>query len=179
MQINQPFAGSGTARLFLNIWLEDFETFSPLFQDPFSNQEMTDLGGRGAPFAIFSPVDGPVFSHCNDRNPGWFPLSAVVSLWVYIRSLNQVLTESMPHIGYFLAGGLAGVVSRTATAPLDRLKVYLIAQTSVRNTAANVAKASSVVEAARLLASPLVESTKELWRAGGIRSLFAGMLALH
>lgn len=33
--------------------------------------------------------------------------------------------------GYFLAGGLAGVISRTCTAPFDRLKVFLIANNNV------------------------------------------------
>lgn len=178
VQINQPFEASGTARLFSSTWLSGFESFSTLFhQDPFSNQEVTDLGRGEPPFAMFTPQDGPILSSSSERNLDWFPVSAVVSLWVYVRPLNQVLTESTPHLGYFLAGGMAGVVSRTATAPLDRLKVYLIAQTSIRNTATNVAKASSVIEATKLLTSPLVDSTKELWRAGGIRSLFAGLFS--
>lgn len=47
-------------------------------------------------------------------------------------------------IGYFLAGGLAGVVSRTCTAPFDRLKVFLIAQsgsTSLKTASQAAAKA--------------------------------------
>lgn len=78
-------------------------------------------------------------------------------------------------IGYFIAGGMAGMVSRTATAPLDRLKVYLIAQTSRKNAAIDAAKSGSPVKAARHLGRPLIDATKDLWAAGGIRSLFAGM----
>lgn len=78
-------------------------------------------------------------------------------------------------LGYFVAGGLAGMVSRTATAPLDRLKVYLIAQTQNKKAAVDAAKEGAPIKAARHLGRPLVEATKELWAAGGIRSLFAGL----
>ena len=88
--------------------------------------------------------------------------------------MTGVLTDLFPSAGYFVAGGAAGVVSRTATAPLDRLKVYLIAQTGVRQEAVQTAKSGAPVKAARKAARPLVEATKELWRMGGIRSLFAG-----
>ncbi len=76
--------------------------------------------------------------------------------------------------GYFIAGGLAGMVSRTATAPLDRLKVYLIAQTSPKKAVVEAAKEGAPVQAVRHIGQPLIDATKELWRAGGIRSLFAG-----
>ena len=79
--------------------------------------------------------------------------------------------------GYFVAGGMAGIISRTATAPLDRLKVYLIAQTSNTQAAVDLAKEGSPVKAARHFGKPLVDAMKELWKAGGIRSLFAGVSA--
>ena len=88
--------------------------------------------------------------------------------------MTGVLTDLFPSAGYFVAGGAAGVVSRTATAPLDRLKVYLIAQTGVREEAVQIAKSGAPVQAAKKAARPLVEATKSLWRMGGIRSLFAG-----
>lgn len=44
--------------------------------------------------------------------------------------INQVLSG----FGFFLAGGLSGVVSRTCTAPFDRIKVFLIARTDLSST---------------------------------------------
>lgn len=68
------------------------------------------------------------------------------------------------------------VVSRSSTAPLDRLKVYLIAQTSVAEQAVADAKSGNVFRAALNAWRPLAGATKELWQAGGMRSLYAGML---
>ena len=76
--------------------------------------------------------------------------------------------------GYFIAGGMAGMISRTATAPLDRLKVYLIAQTSPKKEAIQAVKEGAPLQVARHFGRPLFDACKELWQAGGIRSLFAG-----
>lgn len=84
------------------------------------------------------------------------------------------LTDFVPDVGYFIAGGVSGITSRTATAPLDRLKVYLIAQTGNATEAVQAAKQGAAVQASRQGLQTLVNACKELWAAGGIRSLFAG-----
>ncbi|KAF3915253.1 Mitoferrin [Dactylellina cionopaga] len=89
-------------------------------------------------------------------------------------TLNDDLFES---IGFFLAGGAAGVVSRTATAPFDRLKVYLIAQTDVNDTKEAVKSAAlkgEIKEMAKSTARPMRDAIRALWNAGGVRSFFAG-----
>lgn len=86
----------------------------------------------------------------------------------------RLLTDILPDPGYFVAGGVAGVVSRTATAPLDRLKVYLIAQTGVKDETVHAIKSGAPVQATKVVARPLIDATKTLWRMGGFRSLFAG-----
>ena len=77
-------------------------------------------------------------------------------------------------IGYFLAGGVAGALSRTATAPLDRIKVYLIAQTG-KSAADAVTKGQPVVAAAKA-ARPLKDAVAHVWRSGGVRAFFAGQI---
>ena len=88
--------------------------------------------------------------------------------------LKAVLIDNLPHPGYFAAGAAAGMVSRTVTAPLDRLKVYLIANTSTSKEVLDAVTNGTAVEAAKKSVNPILAAIKELWKAGGIRSLFAG-----
>ena len=105
-------------------------------------------------------------------------LKKVFSYYQTTGSVNQEgdvhINDSLTGMGYFLAGGLAGMVSRTATAPLDRLKVYLIAQVSPRKAAADVLKEGKPVVAVRHFGKPLVDAVKDLWAGGGVRNFFAG-----
>ena len=106
-------------------------------------------------------------------------LQKVFSYYQTTGSVNQEgdvhINDSLQGLGYFLAGGLAGMISRTATAPLDRLKVYLIAQVSPRKAAVDAAKESgNPVIAARHFGKPLVDAVKNLWAGGGVRNFFAG-----
>lgn len=91
---------------------------------------------------------------------------------------KSLLTQFAPDPGYFVAGAVAGVVSRTSTAPLDRLKVYLIANIGPTNDSITAATKGEPLTAVKSFGRPLIDACKDLWKAGGMRSLFAGMSRL-
>lgn len=91
------------------------------------------------------------------------------------KSAKSKLTEYLPHPGYFLAGAVSGGVSRTATAPLDRLKVYLLVNTQTSTTVAiDAVKRGRIITALRNSYRPIGDAVVHLWKAGGFRTFFAG-----
>ncbi|KAK0670049.1 mitochondrial carrier domain-containing protein [Cercophora samala] len=89
--------------------------------------------------------------------------------------VQSKLTDLLPEPGYFLAGAVSGGVSRTATAPLDRLKVYLLVNTkNVDNPVLTAAKSGRPLAALRNAGGPIVDAMVTLWKTGGFRTFFAG-----
>ena len=94
------------------------------------------------------------------------------------RKPGMMLTDLVPPAGYFFAGALAGGVSRTATAPLDRLKVYLLVSTKTNdagNQIIGAIRALKPITAIKIAASPFHNAVKDIWAAGGARNFFAGI----
>ncbi|KAI4867152.1 mitochondrial carrier [Hypoxylon rubiginosum] len=88
---------------------------------------------------------------------------------------RSVLIKFIPDPGYFVAGAVAGGISRTATAPLDRLKVYLLVNTTAStNTALDAAKKGQPLRAIKHASIPLFTAISDLYKSGGIRGFFAG-----
>ncbi|ODV64954.1 mitochondrial carrier [Hyphopichia burtonii NRRL Y-1933] len=113
--------------------------------------------------------------------------------------INQFLNG----FGFFLAGGLSGVVSRTCTAPFDRIKIFLIARTDLSSTvlhskkeiarqiangasqkvveearkkmvAAEEAAAKQAAEHPKTIRSPIIQAARTLWKQGGIKTFYVG-----
>ncbi|KAM3510490.1 hypothetical protein MY11210_005840 [Beauveria gryllotalpidicola] len=129
---------------------------------------LTDDDAEGVADAVAKlqrrkPSDGtPIFDETTDGNVG-------------LETRSFKLTDFAPHPGYFLAGAIAGGVSRTATAPLDRLKVYLLVNTQVRGeTAAAALRRGKPLIALQNAARPFSDAIRDVYRSGGIRGFFAG-----
>ena len=90
------------------------------------------------------------------------------------------LTQYLPEPGYFLAGALAGGISRTATAPLDRLKVVLLVSTRNTDPTSSIAAArrGHPLLALRNAGKPITDAIASLYKAGGLRTFFAGIDSL-
>lgn len=184
VHINEPLQGLGTEHSFSSYFTlvvrDLFHKIHTLFQFPIPTPEHTrpavgDVGERE--LLDDNPSNSTPFDDAKELE--WLPVSRLVAIWMSYRYYEQKLTENTPQLGYFIAGGMAGAVSRTATAPLDRLKVYLIAQTVIKESPVDVVKSGSPLRAVGSAGRNLVEATKELWRAGGVRSLFAGLSPFH
>lgn len=88
-----------------------------------------------------------------------------------------VANDFLKGVGFFLAGGLSGVVSRTCTAPFDRIKVFLIARTDLSSTILNskeeLAKQHGQIPLNKIK-SPLVKAATTLYRQGGLKAFYVG-----
>jgi solute carrier family 25 phosphate transporter 23/24/25/41 len=88
-----------------------------------------------------------------------------------------VVNDFLRGVGYFLAGGLSGVVSRTCTAPFDRIKVFLIARSDLSSTILNkktdLARQHGQIPLNKIK-SPLIKAATTLYRQGGLRAFYVG-----
>lgn len=89
------------------------------------------------------------------------------------------LTTFIPHPGYFVAGAIAGGVSRTATAPLDRLKVYLLVNTSNQTVDFAALKQKRPGGIIKNAIRPIGDAVRDLFRSGGLKGFFAGTPVAH
>ncbi|WFD45275.1 hypothetical protein MPSI1_003957 [Malassezia psittaci] len=79
---------------------------------------------------------------------------------------HQDVIHSNVALKFLLAGGIAGAVSRTATAPLDRLKVFLMTSQETLGPHAP--------HSARVGFGELARGMAEIYRKGGLRGFWLG-----
>jgi solute carrier family 25 phosphate transporter 23/24/25/41 len=96
--------------------------------------------------------------------------------WSKWENVKPVLIACVPSTGYFAAGAIAGIASRTATAPIDRLKVYLIAQTKKPENSLHGIRPGALSTVFATAYRTTAFAFKDMWAAGGVRSLYAGKL---
>lgn len=156
---DEAIQGLGTASSFLTSYL--FGAITQIATPPVTRQDALPATYNISPQVTPEPLEHGLVTKTQE-------ISRTSSKW-------SALTQFVPDPGYFLAGGLSGVASRTTTAPLDRLKVYLIAQTGTTQDAADAIKQGAPLKATKKSFSGLTNACRALWAAGGIRSLFAGM----
>ncbi|CAL9733240.1 truncated non-functional calcium-binding mitochondrial carrier Sal1p-1 [Monosporozyma servazzii] len=89
----------------------------------------------------------------------------------------NITNEFMRGFSYFLAGGVSGVISRTCTAPFDRIKVFLIARTDLASTLLNTKEVLLVKNPKaniNKIRSPIVKAITSLYKQGGLKTFYVG-----
>ena len=96
---------------------------------------------------------------------------------VSIEGDATLINEFIRGFGYFITGGISGVISRTCTAPLDRIKVFLIARSDLSSTLLNTTQevlARNPNAKIEKIQSPIVKAIRTLYHEGGLKAFYVG-----
>ncbi|KAG9017317.1 hypothetical protein FRB93_007431 [Tulasnella sp. JGI-2019a] len=133
-------------------------------------------------------MEGDVTLSAEDRHPLLSKATSGAETYIVPGEEEREPDEDIedPHASFFamvghsqafrflLAGGLAGAVSRTATAPFDRLKVFLITRSTT--SVAELLKAGDVTTATKSVRglTALLDAIKTIHAEQGLRGFWVG-----